>query len=54
MLFAESSGGFGFIIFLAIMALGARQCCKVLKGNDALRSGAKKAGLNILSRLFKK
>jgi len=54
MLFAESSGGFGFIIFLAIMALGARQCCKVLKGNDALRGAAKKGGVAILRNLFKK
>jgi hypothetical protein len=55
-LFAESSGsyGFGFLIFVIIMVMGTRQWCKWLKGNDALRGGAKQAGLNILSRLFKK
>lgn len=55
-LFAEASGcgSFGFLIFILIMVLCIRQCCKWLKGNDALRGAAKKGGVAILRNLFKK
>ncbi len=54
MLLAESSGNFGFLIFMLIMVLGIWQWCKWLKGNDALRGAAKKGGIAILRNLFKK
>ena len=54
MLFAFGFSEGQFIVFLIIMALGARQSAKWLKGNDALRGAAKTGALNILGRLFKK
>ncbi len=52
MLFAESSGSFDFIIFLIVMALGVRQSCKMLKGNDTIRGVAKQGALSVLSRMI--
>ena len=54
MLFAETDGNFGFIIFLIVMFVGVRQWCKWLKGNDALRGAAKKGLFSVLGNIFKK
>jgi hypothetical protein len=55
-LFGESSesSGFGLLIILFIIVVGTRQWCIWLKGNDALRGGAKKGLFYVLGKIFTK
>ena len=52
-MFAESSGDFGFLLFVLIMVMGTRQICIWLKGNPQLRDATKKAGGGLWRWLLK-
>lgn len=53
MLLAESSGNFGFLLFLLLMVLGIRQWCIWIKGSPILQRGVKKGLGKLLSIIFK-